>query len=850
MGEKNIKNKEALFLEIKDEFQELLGKHKDNKQAIISELKDSRVFKNKSLIDFGTLRGQERKDAKNQVIEIVYNYFTKEKKVEAPVEDIEETNKNAVAGILEQLGINVGGGGQNSVKTSRGNSLRVNAMFRKGLKFDPSSIVARNKQGRRPLKPDENLKILLDLLKGKNARTIETNVRNLVETIRERYAQTEDDTIEYVQIDLTDILDKNTMTDLSKRKGIYDYWKGIYEKFPDLSKAVKELAGKLEKINLEDSYKNMKTKTLQNDINNFVKVANTLGDKGENINYISEVSQKEVNVGDVDGRAFKALEQFFAQLDMLATKTDESGVDIFFEAGFTDTGERKDSYSMGEQLATDKERDEMEDLGEEVELDPLSILYLRRDLNEIAEVFSDHDFEYTVKDLYYKLITSKEKVELIKEQGMEELIEKLLETKKVITKYETDIIHLPIFLFESQELRQIYGDEAKKAGKIKETINDFFRAFADLLEEVRTTFTTFGDIQQFGREPKGVKPQKPEMGFETTSEGLGIRRYIYGQEGRKGEARKYFKTFQNIMGNINKVGELIAELFVAPMNLPSVNAGEKLPFSINGHLRIISAIIDFKGGKGKIEGGGFLPYKLMSKFMRNQQLGFIKKNDLEQLIPFLKSINTGEIFSSIELAESKAEDFKDALLDIYQKEKGMEKIIDRDIASIFGAINKITNKVVLEEFEGVNASEAYEKTGIDNVTEITPIFVLVDALEQAKKNEALRLRNKPLIETIDEFLAEAKKLSPMKKSEIHARILEAHDSLRILKGKEVYYATRNENNFEHVEGMLTKMQKEHNLDMSASELINIVNEIDSFDSISKSYGISNEHVYLIKANFR
>jgi len=59
MGEKNIKNKEALFLEIKDEFQELLGKHKDNKQAIVSELKDSRVFKNKSLIDFGSLRGQE-----------------------------------------------------------------------------------------------------------------------------------------------------------------------------------------------------------------------------------------------------------------------------------------------------------------------------------------------------------------------------------------------------------------------------------------------------------------------------------------------------------------------------------------------------------------------------------------------------------------------------------------------------------------------------------------------------------------------------------------------------------------------------------------------------------------------
>ena len=50
--------------------------------------------------------------------------------------------------------------------------------------------------------------------------------------------------------------------------------------------------------------------------------------------------------------------------------------------------------------------------------------------------------------------------------------------------------------------------------------------------------------------------------------------------------------------------------------------------------------------------------------------------------------------------------------------------------------------------------------------------------------------------------------------------------------------------------MLAKMQAEHNLDMTASELVGVVNEVDSFDSISKAYGISSEHVYLIKANFR
>ena len=50
--------------------------------------------------------------------------------------------------------------------------------------------------------------------------------------------------------------------------------------------------------------------------------------------------------------------------------------------------------------------------------------------------------------------------------------------------------------------------------------------------------------------------------------------------------------------------------------------------------------------------------------------------------------------------------------------------------------------------------------------------------------------------------------------------------------------------------MITKMEREYNLDISASEITGVVNELDSFDSISKSYGISTEHVYVIKANFR
>lgn len=111
----------------------------------------------------------------------------------------------------------------------------------------------------------------------------------------------------------------------------------------------------------------------------------------------------------------------------------------------------------------------------------------------------------------------------------------------------------------------------------------------------------------------------------------------------------------------------------------------------------------------------------------------------------------------------------------------------------------------------------------------------------------METENKPLYEQTLEFLKQVDRIA---KSTIYSRILEAHDSLRILKGKEIFFAKRNEEDFDDVDAMLQKMETKYNVDMSASELVSIVNKIDSFDSISKAYGINSEHVYFIKANFR
>ena len=45
----------------------------------------------------------------------------------------------------------------------------------------------------------------------------------------------------------------------------------------------------------------------------------------------------------------------------------------------------------------------------------------------------------------------------------------------------------------------------------------------------------------------------------------------------------------------------------------------------------------------------------------------------------------------------------------------------------------------------------------------------------------------------------------------------------------------NENNFDDMDDMLTKMEKEYQIDMSANEIISVINKIDSFENPTHSF---------------
>jgi hypothetical protein len=88
------------------------------------------------------------------------------------------------------------------------------------------------------------------------------------------------------------------------------------------------------------------------------------------------------------------------------------------------------------------------------------------------------------------------------------------------------------------------------------------------------------------------------------------------------------------------------------------------------------------------------------------------------------------------------------------------------------------------------------------------------------------------------------------KSDLELDLLQTHDSIRKMLGKPVYYNTSKLDNFEHVNTAMSMLKKEYNLDVSAVEVENIVNDFGAMEDVATKHGVSPESVYFLKGNFR
>ena len=126
-----------------------------------------------------------------------------------------------------------------------------------------------------------------------------------------------------------------------------------------------------------------------------------------------------------------------------------------------------------------------------------------------------------------------------------------------------------------------------------------------------------------------------------------------------------------------------------------------------------------------------------------------------------------------------------------------------------------------------------------------PIFALPQFMRANQSLMTKGSKRKTQYERLEEVVQQVEDDLPI----MLKMLLEAHDEIRKALGKKIIYGflPLKHNSYGVIADMLYKKEQ---VDLSHFEVSNIVKSEDSHNNISKEYGITEDQVYLIKANFR
>ena len=663
--------------------------------------------------------------------------------------------------------------------------------------------------------------------------------------------------------------DTQRARDARERRATYRFWKGVAKDQDSMIKELEKLVSLLKEAN-------PKNDDSDKDVLEFIKFMDSKPD----LEYVYPFESKSIGFADLNARSYQFLLNFlklfnydvnFRGKGIEQKEIDEDSpikdnVDLLEDAYVTEglgeedeQGTKTDAavserQSQASRLtiqdktlrnaSDDSDVKELIEDADKMDYDPLGILVVKDDLDGLMPLFGEIDeIEDYLKEKLTFLDIDEDDEEALFKTFVEDLerIDSLANSQKNF--------HLPIFAANNAAMRTHYPELKAKTGKVTTDIDRFLELFANLLQDEKGTLADRTRLDMMGAGTG--KPQTYQEG-EREVDPAKIRyfKYVNTASFRRGSPRQAFGSLKSknskITAQINRVVKDMAEVFITPQQI-HLDAGISLPFKNNYAMRYIAA-------NKKLDSKFAIYSAINKKFMETGE-AFIDEEYISDLITFPKLLSQGDAIQTFEKVKSAGVKFAKALYKIAQsidkKEKNINnKIkdsIQKDVAAILGSIRSITGR--REEFfmnnewgNNIGIMESYRNSRKDSFEDITVLKTVVDLLESKHGETAIPNENerKKLLEN----------LADIKKSEVHNKLLSVYDAIRLIKEQPVYYSKKKLDNLEHMSDMINKMEKEYYLDISASEISSIVNDMDSFDSISKSYGISTEHIYVIKANFR
>ena len=456
---------------------------------------------------------------------------------------------------------------------------------------------------------------------------------------------------------------------------------------------------------------------------------------------------------------------------------------------------------------------------DEMLLDPLSVLALSRQIEDFITDIDVDFFKELAKDVMqdWKSFFEERSIPFSDEdvQNFEEYLENL-ET------YEESLSGmLPLNFVNDPIIAEYFDGEEdiskSEASEKNEKINRFMVLFQNAIEVKNTVFSGRVSFSGTGKANQNEVDMTRYGRFESGSGEM--------------EGKSNLKKIDNLEDIIEDIESLFLET-----QLASERFGLDLGFEDNESIDIIST---YSGS------GVFDTTKKLMENAAKRGTEMFTVSSLEKLADSLQMINEG--FSNMEKALPKFKTLARVLTKMYGVRRG-DKIYNEIYDDIAGLIGSYGSDI--KEFNGRDVEEEYQKTQNRNLRDIYPLKSLVRFLDRSEKLMSTSSEAGQYVNKIKKALRGSRKDDRGLRKSVADKLLEVHDTLRILKGEPIYKGSHDLEDFDSMERAILKIYNKFNLDVSASEVTAIVDDIDSYDSISKAYGISPEQVYYIKANFR
>ena len=703
-----------------------------------------------------------------------------------------------------------------------------------------------------------------------NLKQLTKHLRNSIQTGSKKYKVAKYD------LHLDKVFGSTTRkySDEKEREAAYEYWEEIWKSQEKFISRLKELVALLKEGN-----PNLEDKSVNKDVKEFILFC----DKNvETLRYIIPFEPKRIELKKIHARGLNLLVDFAAMFghslrgggnivpvadtkdDVAAEDSSETAADqaegSSEEGGEASqfTGTARDDPNIGAILPQSKVA-QITELIEEIEdaglMDPLGIIVIKEDLKDFASLYGE------IEEIKAILEKGKEKLQL-DEDDEDAVFEDFVGKLEHIREYSKEgKLYLPMYVTKIPILKTLYRQESGDISGREQNIDRFLELFAKLIEQDddKTSFPQGINLDMLGASRGGKtgeqvlypksKSKQPRLPFA----------YVNTVRGRKGSPRQNYitagKKNSKIVTKINSVVKLMEDLFLDTVLLTRHNLGIDIPFSDNAAMRIIST--------HKKLSPKYAAFSAINRKLAKSGEALIGKAEAKSLTDFTDLLTEGDSIKDFENLKRKARVFAKAVYKIFKvlerdedgnklegTNKAIRTMIHKEVASIIGSIQVLTDSDKDKAFEvgskwsnTIKPIEQYNSLHIEEVKDMSVIRILTQLLTSSKAESII---NAP--KTVQQNLVE--NFKELAKSEINAKLLSVHDTIRLLKKQPIYYSRKNVDKFEHLEMMINKMEKEYHLDISASEITSIVSEIDSFNSISKAHGISTEHVYLIKANFR